>query len=169
MLPSLALVANDYYFDRGQEEELSETLGQIEMDCFDSEGIALFGMELDDGEEFLFPWGENFFVDEKKVLLEVRETVQETKTVETAFSPTVEEVPQRSNRLLTGRPRVVPYEHKKIEKRAVQSKKMIPIRQIAPKNTVTQSHQMEPSKKVIQTSKIAPSRKIARGRKRTKS
>ena len=44
-------------FEEQNEEEISQSFGAIEMDDFDSEGISLFGMDLEEGEEMLFPWG----------------------------------------------------------------------------------------------------------------
>lgn len=107
----VSLNANEYFL----EEEISESMESIELDDFDSEGISLFGMELDDGEELLFPWGgrEEFsaFVEEKAraALQEVDELFAEDEVAgEMTALPSEEKIPTRSNRLLSSRPRIVP-------------------------------------------------------------
>ncbi|NGX45629.1 MAG: hypothetical protein K940chlam2_00785 [Chlamydiae bacterium] len=102
-------------FDEQNEEEISQSFGAIEMDDFDSEGISLFGMDLEEGEEMLFPWGgrEEFsaYVEEKarEALEDVDELfIGEATGPEMASLPSEEQVPTRSNRLLSGRPRIVP-------------------------------------------------------------
>jgi hypothetical protein len=106
-----SLNANEYFL----EEEISESMESIELDDFDSEGISLFGMELDDGEELLFPWGgrEEFsaFIEEKAraALKEVDELFVEDEVAgEMTALPSEEKIPTRSNRLLSSRPRIVP-------------------------------------------------------------
>ncbi len=125
-LGSLSLRADDYFFElddeserafleaQNEEEELTNSLGAIEMDEFDSEGISLFGMDLDEGEKILFPWGgrEDFsaFIEERahEALSEVSEIFSGEESSESIATPTKEAVPSRSNRLLSTRPRVVP-------------------------------------------------------------
>ncbi len=113
-----SLGASSYEYEI--EKELSQSIGAIEMDDFDSEGLSLFGMELEEGEELLFPWGgrEDFsaFVEEKAraALADIDDEFMDEAeaSVETVMIPSTERIPTRSNKLLSSRPRIIPSDPK---------------------------------------------------------